>query len=95
MGRILPSGECSIKRVAATLDLHPRMLQKRLQNQGDSYGKLLKETRIKMAEQQLDHGAMSATDLVLNLGYAEVSVTVVLQHAVVIEAGPRRRVAIP
>jgi len=74
VGRILPGGECSGERVAAALGLHPRVLQKKLQQQGTSYSKLLRETRMEIAEQHLRHKTMGITDLALNLGYAEVSV---------------------
>lgn len=74
ISQILPSGECNIERVAATLDLHPRVLQKRLQKLGSSYVQLLQETRREIAEQHLRHKSMTVTDLALNLGYAEVSV---------------------
>lgn len=74
VGQILPSGECRIERVAAMLDLHPRVLQKRLQKVGASYVKLLQQTRRELAEQHLRHQSMSVTDLALNLGYADVSV---------------------
>lgn len=74
VGRILSSGECCIDLVAATLDLHPRVLQKRLQKQGTSFGKLLKATRMDIAEQHLRHRSMGVTDLALNLGYADISV---------------------
>ena len=74
IGRTLPSGECSLERVAATLDLHPRVLQKRLKKLGSSYGRLLRQTRLDIARQHLRHGNMAVTDLALNLGYAEVSV---------------------
>ena len=73
-GRILPSGECSVERVATTLDLHPRVLQKRLKRLGTSYGELLRQTRQAIAEQHLRHGSMSVTELALNLGYADVAV---------------------
>lgn len=74
IGRLLPSGECSLERVAATLDLHTRVLQKRLQGLGSGYGGLLRETRRDIAEQHLRHRAMPITELALNLGYAEVAV---------------------
>jgi AraC-like DNA-binding protein len=74
IGQALPSGECSIERVAATLDLHPRVLQKRLQQQGTSYVQLLQETRLCMAKEYLRMRKVSITDLALNLGYADVSV---------------------
>ena len=73
-GRILPGGECSVQRIAAALGLHPRVLQKKLQQQGTSYTRLLRETRMEIAEQHLRHKSMGITDLALNLGYAEVAV---------------------
>ena len=74
IGQILPSGECRVERVADSLDLHPRVLQKRLQAEGCTYIELLKQTRREIAEQHLRYGSMGITDLALNLGYAEVSV---------------------
>ena len=74
IGRSLPSGECTIDRVALMLDMHPRVLQKRLKKQGSSYSKLLQETRRDIAEQHLRHASMSVTDLALHLGYADASV---------------------
>jgi AraC-like DNA-binding protein len=74
IGQALPSGECSLERVAATLELHPRVLQKRLQQEGSSYVKLLQDTRLTIAREHLRVGSMSITDLALNLGYADVSV---------------------
>ncbi|MBP6723766.1 MAG: AraC family transcriptional regulator ligand-binding domain-containing protein [Halioglobus sp.] len=74
IGQALPSGECSLERVAAILELHPRVLQKRLQLQGSSYVTLLQETRLTIAREHLRFKSMSITELALNLGYADVSV---------------------
>jgi len=74
IGQALPSGECSLERVAAILELHPRVLQKRLQLQGSSYVALLQETRLTIAREHLRFKSMSITELALNLGYADVSV---------------------
>ena len=74
MGQLLPSGECTVQRVAATLDLQPRVLQKRLQRDGTHYAELLRETRLDIAKQHLGARSMAITDLALNLGYAEASV---------------------
>ncbi len=74
MGQLLPSGECTVERVATTLDLQPRVLQNRLQKLGTSYAALLKETRQEIAQQHLRARTMGITDLALNLGYAEVSI---------------------
>ena len=72
--KLLPSGECCVQAVADTLDLHTRILQKKLQKQGVTFGELLRDVRTNIAMQHLRHRTLSVTDLALNLGYAEVSV---------------------
>ncbi|MFI2812526.1 MULTISPECIES: AraC family transcriptional regulator [unclassified Microbulbifer] len=74
VSNLLASGECDVTRVAATLDLHPRVLQKKLQAQGVTFRELLQETRMEIAELNLRFGRQSITDLALNLGYADVAV---------------------
>ena len=74
IGRLLPTGECSVERVAASLGLRHRALQRRLTKEGSSYVELLRATRQSIAEQHLRHGFISITDLALNLGYADVAV---------------------
>lgn len=74
IGSLLPSGDCSLNRVAASLDLHSRALQRMLQDEDTSYGELLRQVRQSIAEQHLVSRNMSITDLALNLGYVEVSV---------------------
>jgi AraC-like DNA-binding protein len=74
IGQLLPAGECYIEKVAANLDLHPRMLQLKLQQENTSYQQLLRETRQTIAEQHLQQSLISITDLALNLGYADIAV---------------------
>lgn len=74
ISNLLPSGECSIERVAAGLNLQPRVLQKRLQREHVSFRELLQQTRLEIAQRNLQHGQLSITELALNLGYAEVAV---------------------
>lgn len=71
---LLPSGECNIERVSAALNLHPRVLQKKLLNENTSFSQLLQLTRTVTAQQQLLHGSSSILDIALNLGYSEASV---------------------
>ncbi len=71
---LLPSSECSLERVSSSLNLHPRVLQKRLKREGSSYGQLLQEVRLQIAKQHLQYGTLSVTDLALNLGYSDVTV---------------------
>lgn len=74
IGHLLPTGECSIERVAATLDIHPRTLQTRLSERNSSYRQILQATRLDLARHHLRAGTASITDLALQLGYAEVAV---------------------
>lgn len=71
---LLASGECTIERVSAGLNLHPRVLQKRLNNENTSFSQLLQLTRTMTAKQQLLHGSLSVLDIALNLGYSEASI---------------------
>lgn len=75
IGRLLPVGECSIERVAATLNMHPRTLQGRLKHEHQKcYRDILQETRQRLAENYLRYGSGTITDLALQLGYAEIAV---------------------
>ena len=73
IGQLLPSGDCSMDKVASNLGLHPKTLQRKLQSENSNYRELLRESRQVIAEQYLSQGSVSITDLALNLGYAEVS----------------------
>ncbi|GGO88882.1 AraC family transcriptional regulator [Marinobacterium nitratireducens] len=72
--QLLPTGECRIEQVAATLDLHTRTLQSRLRERGSSYREILKGTRLELALHHLSRGPVSITDLALRLGYADVAI---------------------
>ncbi|MGP8305762.1 AraC family transcriptional regulator ligand-binding domain-containing protein [Vibrio sp. YIC-376] len=74
IGRLLPTGECSVERVARALDMHPRMLQIRLKERGKSYSQLLRQVRQSLAERRLNENIQSITDIALQLGYAETAV---------------------
>lgn len=74
IGRLLPTGECSVEQVARALDMHPRMLQIRLKERGKSYSQLLRQVRQNVAEHRLNDSIQSITDIALQLGYAETAV---------------------
>ena len=74
IAQLLPSGDSTITKVAANLDIHPRMLQLKLQSHNTTFSHLLRETRLAIAKEHLSHGRASITDLALSLGYAEVSI---------------------
>jgi AraC-like DNA-binding protein len=71
---LLPSGECCLDSVAKNLDMHIRVLQNKLQEQGMTFSRLLREVRHSVALQHLRYKTLNITELALNLGYAEVSV---------------------
>jgi AraC-like DNA-binding protein len=74
IGSLLHTGECGIDAVSSSLGVQPRVLQKRLQCEDTSFSRLLQETRLEIAKQNLLRDKTSITDLALNLGYADVSV---------------------
>lgn len=74
IGRLLPTGECDIGRVAAALGIHTRTLQSKLREAGTSYRSVLQDTRQTLAVQHLRYGQVSITELALQLGYSEVAV---------------------
>ena len=71
---VLATGEYSLQHIASSLDLHSRVLQRRLKANGTSFSKLLKETRRDIACQHLCDGEVNITDVALKLGYAEVAI---------------------
>lgn len=74
ISNLLASGECTLERVSAGLNLHPRTLQRKLSDEGTSFRELLQKNRRDTAEHYLRYTNISITDLALNLGYAEVAV---------------------
>jgi AraC-like DNA-binding protein len=71
--RLLPSGDCSLPRVAATLATTPRTLQLRLEEEGCSFRDILENVRREIATFHLRRGDMQLTQLALVLGYSELS----------------------
>lgn len=74
ISNLLANSACTLDRVAESLNLHPRVLQQRLQKEGTGFRELLLEARKGFAIDQLQHQEIRISDLALSLGYAEVSV---------------------
>ncbi|NVK39927.1 MAG: AraC family transcriptional regulator ligand-binding domain-containing protein [Oceanospirillaceae bacterium] len=74
IGHLLPTGDCRIEQVAATLGIHTRTLQARLRDQGKNYRDILQSTRLELARHHLSQASVNITELALQLGYAEVAV---------------------
>ncbi len=64
--------EFSLQDVAAKMGLHPRSLQKKLQEDDTSFAAVLSEVRQKLALHYLSKGA-DATTIAVCLGYSELS----------------------
>jgi AraC-like DNA-binding protein len=70
---LLPSGECSVERIANILNMHPRVLQLKLKELNTSYNVILKDCRLQLALNYLKEQNTSMTDIALRLGYSDVS----------------------
>lgn len=70
---LLPIGAGNVKAVSRALLLSPRTLQRRLENEGVTFQKVLQETRESLARHYLDQSPMTTTDIAFLLGYDEPS----------------------
>lgn len=70
---LLPSGECSKGRVAASLFTSSTTLQQRLADRGTSFHELLNDIRRELACSYLRGSAMSVTEITFLLGFTDVS----------------------
>lgn len=71
---LLPTGDCSLERVARLVELAPRVLQLRLQREALSFGDLLRRTRERLAREHLAHSDTDLSSLAMNLGFGELAV---------------------
>lgn len=71
---LLPTGDCSLERVAQLVDLQPRTLQAQLQREELSFGMLLRQAREKLAREHLANSDIDLTTLAMNLGFGELAV---------------------
>lgn len=68
------SGSASFEEVASRLEMHPRTLNRRLQDEGTSYRELRNDTRLEVACQLLRNTHLSITQIGLTLDYADSAV---------------------
>jgi len=71
--QLLPSGKISRQQIAKKLRMSERSLQRRLQDKGRSYRKILDKTRQELAERYLADGKTSITEISFLLGFSETS----------------------
>ena len=71
---LLPTGACTIKRVAAHMGVSPRTLHRRLADAGaPTFTEMLNDARIGLARRYLAAGRHSLTEIAERLGYASLS----------------------
>lgn len=68
---LLPAGDSTIDTVAGRLGVSKRTLQRRLNNEGESYQRVLNATRAQLAEHYLTRSAVSITEVSLLLGFED------------------------
>ena len=74
IARLLPKGSCTHDRVASALGLHPRTLQRRLREEGESFETIKDSVRRDVALRYLQQPGMTLVRLTHILGYSETSV---------------------
>ncbi len=70
---LLPSGDCSKNKVAERLNMSERTLQNKLNDRDTSYRDVLNETRRELAEQYMNQGVHSISEVAYLLGFSEIS----------------------
>jgi AraC-like DNA-binding protein len=70
---LLATGECSKENIALCIGIHPKKMQRTLQEHNTNYQALLDSVRQKEAIKVMALGNANLTNLALNLGYADFS----------------------
>ncbi len=70
---MLPSGEVSGDAVAQAMNLSPRSLQRKLQEEGLTYSQVLEETRRELAARYIRNSRLSISEITFLLGFSEPS----------------------
>lgn len=71
---LLPTGDCSLERVAHLVEQKPRTLQTQLQREQLSFGLLLRRSRERLACEHLVGSDIDLTSLAMNLGFGDLAV---------------------
>jgi AraC-like DNA-binding protein len=71
--RLLREGDCTQKRVSAELRMHPRTMQRRLREEGDTFESIKDSVRREAALHYLSQRQVPFVQVAAALGYWEVS----------------------
>jgi AraC-like DNA-binding protein len=74
VARLLVAGKCTNERVASTLGMHPRTLQRRLREEGECFETIKDSVRRDVALRYLKQPEIPLTRVAEMLGYSEASV---------------------
>ena len=74
IGRLLVEGNCTHERVASSVGMHPRTLQRRLRDEGESFEAIKDSVRRDVALRYLQQPNVSLVRVTEILGYSETSV---------------------
>ena len=72
--QLLATPDCTNKRVAAELDMHPRTLHRRLEKQGTSFHRIKDEVRRELALYYLEKTTLEFAVISETLGFSEQAV---------------------
>lgn len=72
--QLLPTGAVTLTLIARQLALHPKTFQRRLAEEGTTFGSVVEETRRELVEHYLRDTDLGLTQVARELGYAEQSV---------------------
>ena len=73
LSEMLPTGDVKLKQVAERLEVHPRTLQRRLNEVDSSFQDILERVRKDMAKRYLADHSMSLAEVAFLLGYHDQS----------------------
>jgi AraC-like DNA-binding protein len=67
---LLPTSQATLDTAAAALSMHPRTLQRRLDEEGYSFRELVNQARIQLAARMLSNPSVKIADIAEALGYS-------------------------
>jgi AraC-like DNA-binding protein len=70
---LIGTGTCGHRQVASTLHMHPRTMQRRLNEEGSTFEEIKDETRRDLAERYLSHHDLPLTQVTALLDYTDQS----------------------